>query len=420
MNRMDVGVILNISKTHLLARVKQSVIAALGVTFGISAYIILMSFMTGLNGMLDGLVTNRTPHVRVYKELVPTAYQPIDEYNPESWNVVRSIKPKQIQQNVRNALPLMNLFRNDPRVMGVTAQIATQVFYLSGTIELNGRISGIDAVEESRLFNFSDYIVDGTAEELTNSVNGIILGIGVAKKMSVKKGDRIQVLGTNGVLTSLKIVGFYQSGLSDVDDIQSYANLSTAQRIQGESSGFLTDINIKLKDITLAPEMAIQIARDYDVNAIDINKANAQFETGSQIRNLISYAVSITLLIVAGFGIYNILNMLIYEKINDIAILKAVGFSGRDVQMIFISQALIIGLAGGFLGLGVGFLMSVLIDNTPFEAAALPTMTTYPVNFNPLFYLGGGIFAIITTFFAGYLPARKAGNIDPVEIIRGQ
>jgi len=417
---MDIGVILDISKTHLLARIKQSAIAALGVTFGISAYIILMSFMTGLNGMLDGLVTNRTPHVRVYKELVPTAHQPIDEFKPESWNVVRSIKPKQIQQNVRNALPLMNLFRNDPRVMGVTGQIAAQVFYLSGTIELNGRISGIDAKEESRLFNFSDYIVDGTAEELANSVNGIILGIGVAKKMSVKKGDRIQVLGTNGVLTSLKIVGFYQSGLSDVDDIQSYANLSTAQRIQGESSGFLTDINIKLKDITLAPELAWQIARDYDVNAIDINKANAQFETGSQIRNLISYAVSITLLIVAGFGIYNILNMLIYEKINDIAILKAVGFSGRDVQMIFISQALIIGLAGGLLGLGVGFMMSVLIDNTPFEAAALPTITTYPVNFNPLFYVGGGIFAIVTTFFAGYLPARKAGNIDPVEIIRGQ
>ena len=58
--------------------------------------------------------------------------------------------------------------------------------------------------------------------------------------------------------------------------------------------------------------------------------------------------------IVAGFGIYNILNMLIYEKMNDIAILKAVGFSGKDVQRIFISQALIIGLIGGVLGLILG------------------------------------------------------------------
>jgi len=417
---LELGVLLNISKTHLLARVKQSVIAALGVTFGISAYIILMSFMTGLNGILDGLVTNRTPHVRVYKELVPTEFQPVDELFPENMNVVRNVKPKRTQQNVRNALPLINLFRNDPRVMGVTAQTAAQVFYLSGTIELNGRISGIDPVEEARLFNFGDYIIDGSPEELANSVNGIILGMGAAKKMSVKKGDRIQVLGTNGALTSLKIVGFYQSGLSDVDNIQSYSNIATAQRIQGESGGYVTDVNIKLHDITLAPDLANHIAANYDVNAIDINKANAQFETGSSIRNLISYAVSITLLIVAGFGIYNILNMLIYEKMNDIAILKAIGFSGTDVRIIFISQALIIGFIGGLLGLLLGFGASVAIDNAPFEAESLPTMTTYPVNFNPAYYIGGMAFAMVTTFFAGYLPARKAGNIDPVEIIRGQ
>ena len=79
-----------------------------------------------------------------------------------------------------------------------------------------------------------------------------------------------------------------------------------------------------------------------------------------------TYAVSITLLIVAGFGIYNILNMLIYEKMNDIAILKATGFSGKDVQMIFMSQALIIGIVGGILGLIIGFGLSNVIDNIPF------------------------------------------------------
>ena len=86
------------------------------------------------------------------------------------------------------------------------------------------------------------------------------------------------------------------------------------------------------------------------LTAIDIKTANAQFETGTNIRNLITYAVSITLLIVAGFGIYNILNMFIYEKMNDIAILKATGFSGADVQYIFVSQAVIIGVLGAMMG----------------------------------------------------------------------
>lgn len=183
---------------------------------------------------------------------------------------------------------------------------------------------------------------------------------------------------------------------------------------------YITDINIKLHDMEKAPEIARDLEKMYGIKAVDIQQANAQFETGSYVRNLISYAVSITLLIVAGFGIYNILNMLIYEKMNDIAILKATGFSGKDVKRIFLSQALIIGILGGVLGLIVGYGVSVLISHTPFETEALPTIKTYPVSFDPMFYVIGIIFALISTFFAGYLPSRKAQNIDPVEIIRGQ
>jgi lipoprotein-releasing system permease protein len=135
---------------------------------------------------------------------------------------------------------------------------------------------------------------------------------------------------------------------------------------------------------------------------------------------MITYAVSITLLIVAGFGIYNILNMMIYEKMNDIAILKATGFSGGDVQKIFLTQAILIGMIGGIIGLVFGHFVAVLISHLPFETEALPTIKTFPVNFDPLYYIIGIVFAMVSTFLAGYLPSLKAKRIDPVEIIRGQ
>lgn len=415
-------IILNISKTHLLARIRQTAIAALGVTFGIGAYIILMSFMTGLNGLLDGLVTNRTPHVHIYNEIRPSEKQPAALYEElkNNMNVVHSIKPKKVQLKVHNALPIMNHLRKDDRVVGITAQVKTQVFYLAGAIELNGIVSGISPVMERELFNFGDYIIDGSPDDLKNNINGILLGKGVAEKMSLRVGDRIQLGTSKGEIIPLKIVGFYQSGLAEVDNVQSYVNTATAQRILGENKSYITDINLKLTSIDESIPMAKEINHQFGVNAVDIITANAQFETGSDIRNLISYAVSITLLIVAGFGIYNILNMLIYEKMNDIAILKATGFSGFDVKAIFISQALIIGIVGGILGLVLGYFVSVLISNAPFETEALPTIKTYPVNFDPMFYVVGIVFAILSTFFAGYLPARKAERIDPVEIIRGQ
>lgn len=416
------NVILSISKTHLLTRLKQTSIAALGVTFGIGTFIILMSFMTGLNGMLDGLVLNRTPHVHIYNELTPSETQPIElaEALKGDFNVIHSIKPKLSQTRIHNALPLLSYLQQHAKVQGATPQVKAQVFYVAGSIELNGLLNGVDIQQESQLFNLDDYITQGDPLALTRIDNGILLGAGLAKKMSVQIGDRIQVTSIQGERFPLKIVGIYQSGLAEVDDTQSYVSLKTAQRVLGQPASYITDINVKLHDIEEAVPMARYIRNQYKLSAIDIKAANAQFETGTSIRNMITYAVSATLLLVAGFGIYNILNMVIYEKINDIAILRAMGFSGRDVKYIFISQAMIIGFFGGLLGLLIGFGISVAIDHTPFETEALPTVKTFPVNFNPLFYVVGVFFALGATFLAGYLPAHRAQKIDPVDIIRGQ
>jgi lipoprotein-releasing system permease protein len=111
---------------------------------------------------------------------------------------------------------------------------------------------------------------------------------------------------------------------------------------------------------------------------------------------------------VAGFGIYNILNMMIYEKMDTIAILKATGFSGSDVRKIFLGIALTIGLIGGLLGLLFGLSLSLLIDQIPFNTAALPTIKTYPVNYSPMFYIIGIVFSLITTYFAGFFSRQKS------------
>lgn len=418
----NMKLILDITKTHLLSRMKQTTVAALGVTFGIGTFIILMSFMTGLNGLLDGLILNRTPHIHIYNEIKPSKKQAIhisDRFN-NTFNVVKSIKPKTSQVHIHNAMPLMDMLRKDKRVMGITPQVAAKAFYVASSVQLNGIITGIDVKEENRLFNFDDYIIEGQAQNLLKNDEGILIGAGIAKKLSLDIGNKIQLSTASGTIFPLKVVGIFQSGLAEIDNVQSYVNVKMAQRLLGEGNNYITDINVKLHDMALAKPMSEFISNNYNLTAIDIETANAQFETGTSIRNLITYSVSITLLIVAGFGIYNILNMLIYEKMNDIAILKATGFSGKDVQNIFIAQALIIGFVGGIIGLILGYLVSVLISHTPFETEALPTIKTFPVNFNGLFYIIGITFALVSTFFAGFLPARRAQKMDPVEIIRKQ
>ncbi len=412
----------DVSASLLLARWKQTLVAAIGVTFSITMFIALLGFMSGLNGLLDGLILNRTAHVRLYNEIEASKIQPIElakQYKGH-YHFVNSIKPKNELLEIRNSGAIISALKKDPRVLGLAPKITAQVFYNVGSIELTGVINGIDVEAENRLFAFSQYVTSGNYIDLKNVSNSIILGKAAAEKMMANIGDVIQVTTVKGERLQLKVVGYFQSGMQELDKVQSYASINTTQKLMGESSSYVTDIQIKLKDILLAPSLAKEYATLFDVEALDIQTANSQFETGSFIRSLISYAVGITLLIVAGFGIYNILNMMIYEKMDSIAILKATGFSGKDVNQIFITIALSIGIFGGLLGLLFGFGVSVAIDHVPFNTAALPTIKTYPVDYNPRIYIIGAVFSIVTTYFAGYFPSRKASKIDPVIIIRGK
>jgi len=419
---MKIKLITQISVALLKARLRQTMVAAFGVTFSITMFITLLSFMGGLNDLLDNLILNRTPHVRLYNEILPSRIQPIVRSTayPGAYHFVRHVKPKNELQQIRNSEAIIKALKNDANVRGVAPKNTVAIFYNVGAINLTGVINGIDVDAENRLFTFQDYVVQGKSIDLKNTPNSIILGIGAARKMLVQIGDNIQIMTSEGTRFPLKVVGFFQSGIEEVDKVQSYATLATTQKILGKSASYVTDIQIKLYDMTMAPVLAKRYNTLFETEAIDIQTANAQFETGSSVRTLISYAVGITLLIVAGFGIYNILNMMIYEKMDSIAILKATGFSGRDVNAIFITIALSIGLVGGALGLIFGLGLSALIGEIPFNTASLPTVETYPINYNPKFYLIGAIFSIITTYLAGYFPSKKASRIDPVDIIRGK
>ena len=418
---MSWKLILEIAKALMLARIKQTLVAAIGVLFSISMFIALLGFMNGLNSLLDGMILNRTPHIRFYNEIKPNPNQPI-ELSPEfaaDLHSIRSVKPSTSRLALHNSRAIIQQLEQDPRVLGVSPKLAAQVFFNVGTLDLSSNINGIDGFKETQLFGFEEYVIEGRVEDL-NQLNTIILGKGVADRMMAKLGDVVQVTTAQGNRIQLKVVGVFQSGLGDFDKTNSYASLATVQKMLGQPASYFTDIQVKLHDFNQAPQLAKEFGAIFEVDADDIQTVNAQFETGSEVRTIISYAVGITLLVVAGFGIYNILNMMIYEKLDSIAILKAIGFSPKDVNRIFITIAILIGLVGSSLGLLVGYLLGLLIDHIPFETDALPTITTYPIDYNPKFYLIGGVFGLLTTYLAGFFPARKASSIDPVEIIRGK
>lgn len=412
--------VVEIARTHLISKPKQTIIAMLGVTFGIGMFIAMVSLMTGLNNFTEDLTMTSSPDIHIYHDVTEGRESIIEKENPQGINLVHHQKPKAETPRLRNAMQIANLIRKDARVTGVAPSISSQVFYNYGPVQLNGNILGVDILEEDKLFSLREKMKEGKIEDLKANHDGIIMGKGLARKLSVHPGDRVVITTPQGYTMTLKVVGVFQMGLGSVDNIRSYANLSTVQTILEKDHLYITDINVKLMDNDQAKAIAPSFQKMFRYKAEDWETANATFLTGNIIRNIITYSVSITLLIVAGFGIYNILNMTIYNKMKDIAILKAMGFAGKDVKMIFMIQSLAIGLIGSILGLGIGFALSWLISKAPFNGGDFISIDHLPVNFDPRYYVIGIVFGVATTAFAGYMPSRKAARIDPIEILRGQ
>jgi lipoprotein-releasing system permease protein len=189
---MNSNLILNIALRLLYSRMKQSVVAAVGVTFGVAMFVTLLSFMNGLNQMLDNLMLNRTPHVLLYNEVKPSENQPLKMVDSLKNNVViiGSLKPKDRGKEIYNALAVVRSLKQDARVFDVAPKINAQVFFNSGSIEIAGVVNGIDVLPEEKLYKISDYIIEGEVKDLLQQ-NTIIIGKGLSEKMMLTKGDAV-------------------------------------------------------------------------------------------------------------------------------------------------------------------------------------------------------------------------------------
>jgi lipoprotein-releasing system permease protein len=196
-------------------------------------------------------------------------------------------------------------------------------------------------------------------------------------------------------------------------------NLSKVQQLVGKDNQYVTEISLKLKDYDTATEVAQEFATRYGYKADDWKTTNASAMVSILIRNVMTFVVSFTLLVVAGFGIYNIMSMTIQNKLKDIAILKAEGFSSGDIRTIFLTESVTIGVFGAVTGLLLGFIMSSGVYNLPFPKNDFISITHFPVVFHTKHYAFGMAFGVITTFIAGLMPSIRAGKVDPVAILRG-
>jgi lipoprotein-releasing system permease protein len=402
-----------ISGSYIVTQKKLTMVAALGVTLGIAIFVFMNSMMKGFDRISTEAIFKTVPHIRLFKD-DETSKPLVQRINKNEQTVI--VNPRIVPENnvLVNPNSLIAMLSHQDQVTVVTPQVNVNVFYNNGKSQISGLATGINIIEADRMFNIKSYVVEGNADDLKSVQNGILLGVGVAQKMNVRTGDNISITSSRGVMKVMKVVALFRTNNSVTDKSKSYINIGLAQQLLQKNSSYITDINVNITDYDNASKYAAVFSQLTGYKAEDWKAANETLMAAAKMRKIIITVISSCILLVAGFGIYNILNMTISQKINDIAILKAMGFRGNDVVRIFVQQAVVIGL----IGLSAGLTLATVLVNVLSHVYIGGDIGYFPIRFEPSMYARGFIFGFIITFFAGYIPARKAAKVDPVEIFR--
>ena len=278
-------------------------------------------------------------------------------------------------------------------------------------------VIGIDPKREAAVSKLPSQIRGGTLDSLYKSSNAIILGDRLAAKIGARVGNTIALVSGSGQTVSCNVVALFHSGVSQADETQAYTLIKTAQILAGRT-GLVNALRIRVRDILDARDIATRIEAQTRYKSVSWQEANEDLLSAFQIRDFIMYAVVGAILLVASFGTYNIISTITHEKTRDIAILKSLGFTSATVRRIFLVEALVIGFAGMLLGWMLGYALCLILGTIEFKSPFMDA-THLPLYYTPLHYLLAGGIGLAASAIAGYLPARKAASLQPVEIIRG-
>lgn len=271
-----------------------------------------------------------TPDIRIYNDYKTDYSSSVaDKYfgkKQERWIIVRHPRPKQINLSLKNAPGIIEDLRKNKEVEVVSPLVSSQLLFNYGPVQLGAMVDGVNILEEDRLYGLSEKMSNGQPQNLLTADNGILLGYKLADKLNVTTGDLVTATAPSGARLRFRVVGTYKFGIATVDEFKAYVSLTDMQQLLGKGRDYITDIRLKLKDMNRAPALAPALAVKYGYRAEDWETVNASVKAGNMIRDTFTYILSFTLLLIAGFGIYNIMNMVIIGKLKDIAILKAEGF----------------------------------------------------------------------------------------------
>ncbi|SEH32420.1 ABC transporter permease [Magnetospirillum fulvum] len=414
---MALPLALDIALRHLLHRRRQTLVSLLGVTLGVAFFIAISAMLQGFQRDFISRIIDIQPHIIVMDDVRQPPRQPVERAYPDGAVLLHSLKPREETRGLRGARNMLATLEETPGLHVAPALSGNGLIHFGGK-DISVNIIGITPDQERKVTHIEKDLLSGTLDSLYTTSNAIILGEGVAKKAGIRKDDLINVVSPAGVMMKMKVVALFSSGITVLDNFDTYVLLKKAQVLQNRPN-VINRLKIRLDDVEQAGPLAGRIERQFGYRAEPWQEQSRNVLSIYVIQNAIMYPTVSAILIVACFGIFNVISTVVFEKTRDIGIMKSMGFRDSDVRLVFVMEGLIVGVVGTLIGWLIGWMLIEFMASLKFEMEGFVKAQGFVLFRSPRHYLISGGMAVLSAALAAWLPARRASRLNPVDIVRG-
>ena len=376
---------------HIRTRKRQTALAVGAVGLAVAIIIIMRSLMNGSFETIFQIVFELAPHVLVL--------------------------PKEGEEQIYLYKTLMEFIWTIPGVVAVSPSLSTTAaLSFEGKVE-NVEMTGGIPVEMNRVMNIDKYMIDGDFYSIASGRRAI-LGDKVAEKLDVKIGEGVVASFPDAKTMNLVVAGTFRTGVEEWDTA-AFVSLKTAQEFLGKGD-VINYINIHIEDPYQADVVAAEIsALGYDARSW--RTLFPEFEETLAFEKFSNNLILALLLLIASFGIANVMNMVVLEKTRAIGMMMAMGASSSNIRRIFLIESGVLGIAGGAFGTVVGYAISVYLHSQQYVITAPNAPQPILIQFivDPVDLIAFPLLALALSMAAGVYPAHKASHLDPVVALRG-
>ena len=409
-----------ISNRYFLAHKRQSLVCIAGVTISVAMFIAMDAMMAGFADKFIIETVESSGHILVDDEPRESQTPILQQAYHDSTALLslNGVKPREQVKKIRNPDGLIRKLRRLPGILAAAPEVTGDSIASYGTKTMRVSITGVEPDQQVRVTTIGEKITHGGFGRLRSAADGVVMGRGVAALLGAKLDDVVILASSAGGKTTARVVGIFDTGVTPVDYTRVYMLLSNAQTLL-DKKNIINRIIIRTDDYTKAQAYASQIESISGYKTESWQESNSNFLKIFKIQTLITYVITAALLVVAAFGVLNILIMAVLERVNDIAILKSFGLSRNDITLVYLLQGLIIGLIGSVLGLICGKLTIEGLRRVPIRMEGLVKVEGLLMSEHARQYVIAFVSAMFVVALAAMYPARRAARYDPVEVIRG-